>query len=944
LPDPTYIIGIDLGTTNSAVSFIDLSSDESRQQIKIFNVPQVSGPGEISPLRILPSFLYLPGQHEIAPEAIALPWNSSGPGFVGTFAREQGAKVPDRLVSSAKSWLCHGKVDRMAPILPWGAGEDIDRVSPVEATSAYLRHIKEAWNHSKKDDDLYLEHQKINLTVPASFDEAARDLTVEAAYQAGLKKITLLEEPLAAFYSWLIEHDKAWDQHVRPGELILVCDVGGGTTDFTLITLREKDGTPVFERISVGDHLILGGDNMDLTLARHVESDLKSGNKGPVNIRRWQALCSQCRQAKEDILSGRMESKAITLVGEGRKLIAGTVSTTLSGKEVAEIILEGFFPIVAHGEDLTESPDPAVTEFGLPYAGDPAITRHLIRFLEQHRADVNQILGKDNVQPDLILFNGAALKPAVIQDRIRASIRSWFNEADKGLPRMLANDELDLAVALGASYYGLVKEGYGVRVGSGSARAYFLGVGRSKSDAAQAAAPDMAICVVERDTEEGQTLELTDKEFQVLANQPVSFDLFSSSFRTGDRMGDVIDIDESLTPLPPIHTVIQYGKKAKQTALPVKVEASYTEVGTLALWCRSTLSNHRWRLQFQLRAAEQAVPVSDHQVLEQSLVDEVFRKIKDAFSSKSGNTGPERLVKMISEIVGRPKDAWPLNFIRLMADQLAQLLDSRKRGIEYESRLYNLLGFCLRPGFGDAADEHRLANLWKIFDAGPIHNKNIQVRSEWWVLWRRVAGGLSAKQQRYMSQKISSLISLRKSSAKTRLAPQEHLEIWMALANLELLSAKDKAAWGRLLLDQLRPKKSRPQYWWSLSRLGARELLYGPIDRVVPPDEVASWIESILEKKWRNPKPVGTALSQLARLTGDRKRDLDPNVLKQIIEWLRPYDGSEPCIKFLKEVLPIAPQEESVLFGESVPPGIVLQMGERGEGRGQRAEDENVRR
>jgi len=921
-----YIIGIDLGTTNSAVSYIDLTSDETRQRIEIFPMPQLSGPGEVSQLKILPSFLYIPGEHEIDKQTIDLPWGSGSQGFVGTFAREQGAKVPDRLVSSAKSWLCHGKVDRRAPILPWGVGEDVDRVSPVEATAAYLTHIKVAWNHGKNgDEDLFLENQNIIVTVPASFDEAARDLTVEAASRSGLKNITLLEEPMAAFYSWLIEHDKDWDRHVQPGELILVCDVGGGTSDFTLITLREKHGKPVFDRISVGDHLILGGDNMDLSLARHAEKDLRTGQKDSINIRRWQALCSQCRQAKEDILSGQMESKSVTLVGEGRKLIAGTVSTTLSRKELEEIILEGFFPLVEPDEDLTEKTRQGITEFGLPYAQDPAITRHLVRFLERHRTDVKQILGKDRLQPDLILFNGAALKPAVIQDKIRASIRCRFNEANEDMPRVMANPELDLAVALGASYYGLVKQGYGVRVGSGSARAYFLGVGQSNGEATGTAAPEKAICLVERSTEEGHHIKLADREFHVLANQPVSFDLYSSSFRTGDRIGDMIDIDESLTPLPPIHTIIEYGKKAKQTSLPVKMEASYTEIGTLALWCRSTLSDHRWRLQFQLRAVD-TTDVSDQQVLEESLVDQALETIKDAFSNKDSRTPPERLVKVISGIVNRPKEEWPLSFIRLMADGLAGLADARKLSIEHESRWYNLIGFCLRPGFGDAADEHRLRSLWRIFDAGPIHSKNAQVRAEWWVLWRRLAGGLSAKQQRYMSQKISLLIRPRKGSPKARLAPQEQMEIWMALANLELLSGKEKTSWGQLLLDELTPKKSRPQYWWSLSRLGAREPLYGPIDRVVPSAEVTTWILTILKRTWRNPKPVGTALSQLARLTGDRKRDLKTEVLEPIIEWLAPHEWSRPCITLLKEVVPIAQQEESALFGESVPPGIVLHL------------------
>jgi hypothetical protein len=925
-----YIIGIDLGTTNSAVSYTDLSSDEPRRHIEIFEILQLSGPGELSHLRILPSFLYIPGGHEIHEESLRLPWDSGIRGFVGTFAREQGAKVPHRMVSSAKSWLCHGKVDRKAHILPWGSGEDVVKVSPVEAASAYLSLIKEAWNHSKKgDEDQYLEQQSIIITVPASFDEAARDLTVEAALQAGMKNIVLLEEPLAAFYSWLIAHDQGWEKFVRPGELILVCDVGGGTTDFTLITLRESKGKQAFDRIAVGDHLILGGDNMDLTLAHHCEAGLNRGQKGPINIHRWQAMCSQCRQAKEGILSGLSESKTITLVGEGRRLIADTLSTTLSRKEVEEIILDGFFPLIQPGEDLTEKPRQGITEFGLPYAQDPAITRHLIRFLERHKDDVKQTLGRDSVRPDLVLFNGAALKPDLIQDRILAAIRLWFNEKDEELPRVLANAELDLAVALGASYYGLVKDGYGIRVGSGSARAYFLGVGQLKGKRTEIAGPEMAICLVERGMEEGHKIELVDKEFHVLANQPVSFDLYSSSFRTGDHIGDMIDIDDSLTPLPPIHTVIQYGKKAKQTSLPVKVEACYTEVGTLALWCRSTLSTHRWRLQFQLRDTDQVALVSDQQVLEESFVDRAIHRVSEVFSEKAGDTRPELLNKIICEILDRPREAWPLYFIRSMADQLAELVEARKLSIEHESRWYNLAGFCLRPGFGDARDEHRASSLWKIFDEGPIHKKNIQVRSEWWVFWRRVAGGLSAKQQFYMSQKISSVIKTKKSRSKIKLAPQEHMEMWMALANLELLPGQDKAAWGRLLLDQLTPKKSRPQYWWSLSRLGARELLYGPIDRVVPSGEVTLWIEAILAREWQNPKSVGTALAQLARLTGDRTRDLIPEVLQQVIEWLSSYDWSGPCIKLLNQVIPITRQEESELFGESVPPGIVLHMEER---------------
>ena len=319
--------------------------------------------------------------------------------------------MPGRLVSSAKSWLCHAKVNRTSPILPWNADDQVPKVSPVEATAAYLRHMREAWNHDQSgDQDRFLENQLVVLTVPASFDQVARDLTIEAASQAGIKEPVLLEEPLSAFYAWLIEHENDWQDLIRPGELILVCDVGGGTTDLTLITLEERPGTtPGFKRIAVGDHLILGGDNMDLALARYVEASLRRGETSGLNVQRWQILCHQCRQAKESILSGECDAMRITLVGSGRKLIADTVSTNLERAQVESTILEGFFPIIEPDERPVERPRQGITEFGLPYAQDPAITRHVIQFLERHRADVAAI-GKTTIEPDLILFNGGALK------------------------------------------------------------------------------------------------------------------------------------------------------------------------------------------------------------------------------------------------------------------------------------------------------------------------------------------------------------------------------------------------------------------------------------------------------------------------------------------------------------------------------------------------------
>ena len=368
-------------------------------------------------------------------------------------------------------------------------------------------------------------------------------------------------------------------------------------------------------------------------------------------------------------------------------------------------------------------------------------------------------------------------------------------------------------MALGASYYGLVKKGRGVRVDSGSARAYYLQVhlegDAEKGTAAGGNGKGMAICLVERGMPEGTTNELSDRKFSVLANQPVTFNLYSSSFRSGDAVGDVIPVDDSITPLPPLQTVIKFGKKAAESSLPIRIEAHFTEVGTLALSCRSLVSPHGWKFQFQLRAPERNISVADEEVLEQQVIDQAVDAVRQAFTKQSAETGPTGLVKAIVKMTSLPKEKWPLGFIRILADELQPLAAERKRGIDHESRWLNLTGFCLRPGFGDALDEHRVKTLWKIHHNGPVNTKNVQVRSEWWVLWRRVAGGLSSSEQRLLSQGLSSLLKPSKKAKKQKIAPQEQMEAWMCVANLERISVADKIAWGNLLMEMLKGKKVR---------------------------------------------------------------------------------------------------------------------------------------
>jgi len=918
IEDKRFIIGIDLGTTNSAVSYVDLNSAETRDRgIKLFRIPQLTGTGEVTALPVLPSFFYIPGKYDIAEDAIRLPWSDNTAHVVGTFARDHGSRIPSRLVSSSKSWLCHSNADRRAKILPWGSGDDVGKVSPVQATAAYLDHIRRAWNSTQADEDDYLESQFLIITVPASFDEVARDLTIEAAKLAGLVNIILLEEPLSAFYSWLIRHEKDWRQHIHPNELVLVCDVGGGTTDLTLITLRETEGTPRFERIAVGDHLILGGDNIDLALARYVEQQFD--RPGHLGGDRWKTLCHLCRQAKETILNGGSDTETITMMGEGSRLIGGTLTARIDRTALEKIVLEGFFPPVQRSEKPLPAVRKGISEFGLPYEQEPAITRHIGNFLEHHRADVESFLGPRDPFPDLILFNGGSLKAGVVQERIREAVRQWFGETDASRPRVLENRDLDLAVALGASYYGLVKTGKGVRVGSGSPRSYYLGVGKKENGKAETAE---AICVVERGLDEGSGITLQDMEFDVLINQPVTFDLYSSSYRSGDRSGDLVPVDDSMTRLPPLQTVIQFGQKGVKTALPVQIEAEYTEAGVLELWCRSMSSSHRWQLRFQLRDIPRSAGVSDAEIFDADVVDEAAHTITSTFSADASPAALSAIGKTIASLVKRSRDGWPLGLIRKMAETLLENIEARKYSPEHEIRWLNMTGFCLRPGFGDGFDDQRIKQLWKIYKNGVTFRKNQQATAEWWILWRRVAGGLSAGQQRQFSQDLRSMM-MPKRGVKVKIPPQERVEIWMALANMERLSAKEKIEWGRLLLSEIAPKKARVQQFWSLSRIGARELLYGPVDRVVPPKEIADWIESILDREWNQPTAAGAALAQMARKTGDRARDINTELASRVIDWLEANDMAGQT-RYIREVIHLEKQEETSIFGESLPAGLIL--------------------
>jgi molecular chaperone DnaK (HSP70) len=939
-----YLIGIDLGTTNSAVAFVDLAEERAEgapPSLQIFEIPQLVAPGEVADRRVLPSFLYLPGAYDLPPEATALPWVPERDYAVGEFAREQGARVPGRLVASAKSWLGHPGVDRTAPILPWGAREEVAKVSPVEASKRYLQHIREAWNArmAQGQAELLFEQQQLILTVPASFDEVARELTLAAARAAGLTRTILLEEPLAAFYAWLARHEHDWESLIQPGQLVLVSDVGGGTTDFTVIGLQHGEQGVRLNRLAVGEHLMLGGDNMDLALARQIEIKL-FGQPGKLDANRWHGLVQQCRKAKETLL-GDPDSDGgfdVTIIGAPGQLIGGTLKSRLTHAEVQALVLDGFLPQVALTDPLANPRRTGLAELGLPYVQDPAITRHLTAFWRRSEPLLQEEMAREAVFPDYLLFNGGALTPAAVRERLHRQIEGWFRPiagADWS-PVELANPQPELAVALGAAYYGLVRLGAGVRIGSGSPRAYYVGVDTGTKDAL----PDhySAVCLVPRGAEAGFAAELATPQFAALTNQPVSFQIYTSSTRLGDRLGDVVQLTaDEVSILPPIRTVLRYGRKGVAQQLPVGLAVRLTEIGTLELWCQSRQTEHRWQLAFDVRQELEPEDLVQtvSEVVDQALIDAAQAEIQLTFQRGAATTAhpPEGLRKRLETILDLPKEAWPTPLIRKLADTLLAVAEDRGRSATHEAYWLNLLGFCLRPGFGDPADELRMREIWKVYLQGVSFASKPQNRIEWWICWRRLAGGLKPGHQLQIYDQVRPVLQpvtaqKKSKNAPARLSPAEELEVWLALANFEWLPVQAKVELGRLILGRVRKTPPKRQELWALSRLGARTPLYGPLDRLIPPSEAAAWLQTLLALKLERTEYVARALIGLAQVTGDRSRDLPDEVRAPLLEWLAALPQAERLRQLLLDpASQESSEEQDWRFGEALPAGLVLATG-----------------
>ena len=903
-----YTVGIDLGTTHTVVAYAPAAGRVSDAGLRLFQVEQLVAPGEVAARTLLPSLRYHPAPGELNPADLALPWGE-GPGgaVIGELARQLGAQVPGRLVASAKSWLSHAAVDRLAPILPWGAPDEVPKVSPVAASASYLAHLRAAWNH--QFPKARLEHQELVLTVPASFDDAARALTLQAARDAGLPTLRLLEEPQAALHDWLFRHRRTLAAELADTRLVLVCDVGGGTTDLSLVRVAHAAGEPRLERFAVGRHLMLGGDNMDLALAHVAEARLATGHAPRLSAAALAQLVERCRAAKERLLAADAPERAtVTLLAAGAKLIGGARSAELGRDEVEALVVDGFFPLGAADElPRRERAAGGLLAFGLPYASDPAVTRHIAAFLQQHA---------QAGWPDALLLNGGVFRAARIAQRLQATLQGW-----RGAPlQLLHNADPDIAVARGAVAYALARRGQAPAIGGGSARSYFLVVDGGPRDATA-----RGVCVLPRGTEPGHEVPLPERSFALTSGQPVRFDLVATT--TGQaRSGELVELAAlDAQPLPPLAAVLP-GDDSSRRELPVRLASMLTEVGTLALHCIAADDPaRRWQLEFQLRGdANTPAPVGLP-----PRFDDALAAIERVFGARDRQADPKAVKQLrarLEALLG-PRERWPLATLRALHDALAQRAKARRRSADHERQWLSLAGWCLRPGFGDALDGWRAEQLWPLYEQGVQHGHDAQVNAEWWTLWRRVAGGLDEAAQQRLLQDFAFTLRGAELGSDAQRPPRLVKGGWddmMRLgASLERIAPEHKAEVGDWLVAQLK-RNTSPWTVWAIGRLGARVPFHGSAHAVVAADRAAPWLAALLALDWKRVEGAAAAAANLARLSGDRARDFDAELRQQVIDRLQAAQAAPSWIERVREVVALDEAGERGVFGEALPLGLKL--------------------
>ena len=932
MASPRFLVGIDLGTTNTVVAYCEITDNLEQSEVSLFDIDQLIGPGEVVRKPLLPSFRYHPAVGQISPSDLTLPWENEPVSgdisnvIVGEWARELGAKVEGRQVSSAKSWLSHQAVDRSSDILPWAGAQDVEKVSPVIASASYLNHIRQAWNYRHPSNKL--EDQDVVVTVPASFDETARKLTLEAAELAGLKKIVLLEEPQAVCYDWYARHQQTVADELKELPLILVCDVGGGTTDLSLIETKYHNDELALDRIGVGEHLMLGGDNLDLALAHLAESRFNQSKK--LTAASLTKLIQQTRKAKEDLLSvSAPDEVKITMLGSGSKLLGGTKSIGLSKQEVHQIALDGFFPL----SDFSEVPDKrrsAMVEFGLPYVADPAVSKHVAEFLNQHQQVSYSALGQEDTStpavPVGLLLNGGVFNSELVTERVTTLLGNW-----RGAPvTVLDNPHPDWSVALGAVAFGKARRGAQLKIGGGAARSYFLHL-QEKNKMGK------ALCLLAKGTDEGHEIRLSGRRFSLTLGEPVRFNLLTSTHdtlthNTEIQNGVMVEVDPDIfSPLPPyISTLESEGtdlQANQKERVEVQLACQLTEVGTLKMECVSVEDdNKRWELEFEVRnqQADETEQEQLHPRLSESkeLISRLYSGNKKSADAKEIKT----LAKDLERKLGK-RDDWDFTTLRHLFDAFAQGRKRRRRSEAHEKNWLRLAGFSLRPGFGDATDSWRIEQVWGLYQQG-IQFKNHQGWTDWWVFWRRIAGGLSQEQQETLLADIAKYLhpGAMKNPQSAKAAQDMGYESMVRLsASLEHLEVEDKvllASW--FLSKAINHNQFEQAHWWALGRLASRTPLYGSQHSVIPREQAEQWLPKLLEQNWLKEPMIAFAAVMICRKTGDRLFDISDDYREQVLTKLKQSKVPESWVSLVEEVKELSESESKRVFGDALPSGLTL--------------------
>ncbi|EGQ9249348.1 molecular chaperone DnaK [Vibrio parahaemolyticus] len=932
MASPRFLVGIDLGTTNTVVAYCEITDNLEQSEVSLFDIDQLIGPGEVVRKPLLPSFRYHPAVGQISPSDLTLPWDNEPVAgdinnvIVGEWARELGAKVEGRQVSSAKSWLSHQAVDRNSDILPWAGAQDVDKVSPVIASASYLNHIRQAWNYRHPSNKL--EDQDVVVTVPASFDETARKLTLEAAELAGLKKIVLLEEPQAVCYDWYARHQQTAADELKGLPLILVCDVGGGTTDLSLIEAKFTHDDLALDRIGVGEHLMLGGDNLDLALAHLAESRFNQNKK--LTAASLTKLIQQTRKAKENLLSTSAPDEVkITMLGSGSKLLGGTKSIALSKQEVHQIALDGFFPL----SDFSEVPDKrrsAVVEFGLPYVADPAVSKHVAEFLTQHQQVSRAALGieddKQNAIPVGLLLNGGVFNSDLVTERVTTLLSDW-----RGAPvTVLDNPHPDWSVALGAVAFGKARRGAQLKIGGGAARSYFLHL-QEKNKMGK------ALCLLAKGTEEGHEIRLSGRRFSLTLGEPVRFNLLTSTHdtltnNTAIQNGVMVDVDPDLfAPLPPYITTLE-GEGAELQAnqkerVEVQLACQLTEVGTLKMECVSAEDDSkRWELEFEVRnkQTDDSEQVKLHPKLNEckELIARLYSGNKKSAEGKEIKT----LAKDLEKKLGK-RDEWDFTTLRQLFDTFAQGRKRRRRSEQHEKNWLRLAGFALRPGFGDPTDSWRIEQVWGLYQQN-IQFKNHQGWTDWWVFWRRIAGGLSQEQQETILADIAKYLhpGAMKNPQSAKAAQEMGYESMVRLsASLEHLEVEDKVLLATWFLSKaINQNQFEQAHWWAMGRLASRTPLYGSQHNVIPREQAEQWLPKLLEQNWLKEPMIAFAAVMICRKTGDRLFDISDDYREQVLTKLKQSKVPESWVSLVEEVKELSESESKRVFGDALPSGLTL--------------------